>query len=267
MNYNKEFIDLVEIAKTKTDIFYNQHNIKEPNPYYLGYGNPNSNILIIGKEKGFNPENIKQLKAESIDNVAQWKWLVQNDIYNCNVVLDKQFCYNGYEQFKNPIIPYCQINGGGHTWTKYNKLITNILGKNNVNNHSEFLGTTRQLKNTSFLLNSFITEFNTNPSKYSPGSPEISDRINFLSHNFYQKFNVVILACGSYITPYEIKSLFKVDALNLDIQKIPKQKMEFYNSQSKIVVNTNQLSMAISDSYLINIGKTIKEQLPTLLQF
>ena len=129
------------------------------------------------------------------------------------------------------------------------------------------MGNTRQLKNTSFLLNSFITEFNTNPSKYSPGSPEISERIDFLSHNFYQKFNIIILACGSYITPYEIKNLFKVDKLNIDIQRVPRQKMEFYTSQSKIVVNTNQLSMAIPDNYLINIAKTIKEQIPTLLHF
>lgn len=63
--YSKKFIDLVNNS------FINSNNLESSekefgNPYYVGFGNPNSKILILGKEKGFDINNLEQFKYESL---------------------------------------------------------------------------------------------------------------------------------------------------------------------------------------------------------
>ncbi len=49
------------------------------NPYYVGYGNPNAEVLIIGKEKGFDIDQVPEnLFKESVSNVSQWAEFVKN---------------------------------------------------------------------------------------------------------------------------------------------------------------------------------------------
>lgn len=262
MKYNEKFIDLVNTSNEKSNLFYKEGlNVNTPNKNYIGYGNPNSKILIIGKEKGFDPCNTSQLKAESIDNVRQWKFLIDNDIYNCNYIFDETFTYENLPLYKNPIIPYCQIRRGGHTWSKYNKLVNYILKDEFIKEHEQFNGLKRDLMNTSFLLNSFITEFNVIPSKLSPGSPEIQERISFLKHSFFMEFKIIILACGNYISPTNIKEMFNVDSLDLKLESVKGQKMDFYSNDNKIVVNTRQLSFDVYDEYLTKIALLINENI------
>lgn len=65
MNYSQEFIKTVENAHKSSEQFYSVHsNENEPNPYFIGFGNPNARILIIGKELSFdrdNPDLITQI--------------------------------------------------------------------------------------------------------------------------------------------------------------------------------------------------------------
>ena len=63
--FNKKFENLVDFSYQKSKEFYiNELNLNKPNPYFVGFGNPNSKILIIGKEKGFDESNLKQLQYE-----------------------------------------------------------------------------------------------------------------------------------------------------------------------------------------------------------
>ena len=50
----EDFADLVKNANILCDKYYNNTEKKTPNPFYIGFGNPNSEILILGKEKGFD---------------------------------------------------------------------------------------------------------------------------------------------------------------------------------------------------------------------
>ena len=49
------------------------------NPYFLGYGDPDSKILIIGKEKGFNYDanNFMQFFHERFNNQFYWKQIIE----------------------------------------------------------------------------------------------------------------------------------------------------------------------------------------------
>ena len=96
MNYKESFVELVRNSKEKSDIFYSvKENENLPNPYYIGFGNPNARVLVIGKEKAFNikdkegkiiKKNLNQLHEESIDNPSQWnaKLKGEEDSYKFN---------------------------------------------------------------------------------------------------------------------------------------------------------------------------------------
>ena len=45
----EDFADLVKNANILCDKYYNNIEKKTPNPFYIGFGNPNSEILILGK--------------------------------------------------------------------------------------------------------------------------------------------------------------------------------------------------------------------------
>lgn len=65
--YNTKFKKLVDFSFQKSKSFYkNELNLNKPNPYFVGFGNPNSKILIMEKEKGFDANNLKQLHYERI---------------------------------------------------------------------------------------------------------------------------------------------------------------------------------------------------------
>ena len=49
--FNKKFENLVDFSYQKSKEFYiNELNLNKPNPYFVGFGNPNSKILINSKK-------------------------------------------------------------------------------------------------------------------------------------------------------------------------------------------------------------------------
>lgn len=264
MKYNKEFIDLVNYAVERNKEFYSESkNMHEPNPYYIGYGNPKAKILLIGKEKGFDPNNLNQLKAESLDNVKQWKFLIDNDIDKASYLFSNELFNKDYAHFHNPLQPYhgdLQGKGQGQTWYYYNKLACLI-------NNEPFKKDIAQL-----FSNTFITELNYRPSKISPGRNNLSDelkfRMQFLRENaFYQKFKVIILAFGNYIEEEQIKDIFgtNLEALAIEENLKSKQRLFAYkdNLNNRIIINTRQLSNQFPSSYLENIAKIIHQETHT----
>ena len=119
--FDKIFKNFVSLAVQKSKEYYsNELNLNTANPYFIGFGNPNSEILIMGKEKGFCEKNSEQLQYESIENPNEWKYYIDNQ-----VELNK-LKYRNSEYYINAFRPYFSKMKGGHTWNKYHTLLKNI---------------------------------------------------------------------------------------------------------------------------------------------
>lgn len=238
--YNESFKELVDLANGKSELIINISNLKT-NPYYIGFGNPNSKILIIGQEKAIKSENETQIKAESLENPKQWNYLIKNKIENID--------YNFYPDFyfKNPLHPYDGKPTRGNTWLQYQKLI-NFIYPNFISE-----------RNNSFLLNSFITEINHQVSPRQLGNQKDENRESINNHIFYKSFKITILATGKYLNNHEIESRFNVRFLQ-DFSQ-PRQRLLMFNNdfENRIVLNIRQLSNDISTDYLARIAKVIED--------
>ena len=209
----KDFADLVKNANILSEDFYKNQEYNMPNPFYIGFGNPNSEILILGKEKGFNiEENETQTFYESINNPKEWLFYVKN---NVPFTLENKYINSGF--YNNCFIPYIQkINKSGHTWNKYGKLIQEIYPN-------------EEFENNLFLKKCFISEINHFPSKTSKiYNYDFENRLNFLKSDFYKKFRVIILACGNYLKRKKIEEIFEVNYK--DNFSLPRKKLIIYEN-------------------------------------
>lgn len=254
--YNSKFQDIVNEAYSKsTSIYGKEYPISnsskyQPNPYYIGFGNPNSSILIIGKEKGFNIDSAKkknylnsQLFLESIANPDDWKKIIENNIQDNNYKYHLESSH-----FKSALQPYTDKKpDGGHTWNKYQKIVDHI-------------DKPKQKSINSFFFNSFITEVNFRPSKLSKNPKDFGERLEFLKHPFYKSFPIVILACGNYLSKTKIEKIFSVK-YESDLHTEKRKKLIEYKSESKKLINTRQLSFDVTDEYLKLVAKIAKKTL------
>lgn len=237
--YNNDFKKLVNLSFQKSKEFYNNEiNENKPNPYFIGFGNPNSKILIFGKEKGFDEINLNQLKYESIENPNEWKNYVDNDVLiNKTKFYDSEFYINAFR-------PYLGKMKGGHTWNKYYQLLKNIYPQ-------------IQKSENEFLDFAFISEINFEPSRLSKIKAfDNSERIELLKNDYFKSFNVIICACADYLTNSQIEDIFDVKFEN-DLSKI-NQKLKIFKNNNRILLVTRQLSMNIENEYLLRISEETK---------
>ncbi len=254
--YSENFKNMVNSAFTKSKQYYsNDVNFNTPNPYYIGFGNPNAKILILGKEKGFETfkdaetkndmiKNIEQLKFESIENPNEWKHYVDNDIY-----LNHSHFYDS-TSYINAFRPYSHLMPAGHTWTKYFTLLKRFYPK--IDNASN-----------GFLNFAFISEINFIPSKLSKiktfNNPE---RIDFLKNEYFKSFPIIIGAFGDYLQKEQIQEIFDVK-FESDSTR-PKEKLIVFKNKNRILINTRQLSMNIKNEYFLRIAEEVKDYLPNI---
>lgn len=247
--YSKEFIDLVNFSYSESEKFYRENDKKTtPNPFYIGFGNPNAEIVIFGKEKAFNTVTeieFAQLKYENINNPKEWKSNIDNEISfndNQDKIEDKPYNYI------NSFYPYKGNQKGGHTWSKYQKLMRNIYPD-------------KQFDKCDFFKDCFISEINHVPSKLSAiNSYSNKSRLDLLKHDFYKK-KVIILACGDYLHEDDIENLFDVKYSDKDSSSESNRKFEVFKNQKRILINTRQLSFNVRNEYLMKIAKIAKEYL------
>jgi hypothetical protein len=249
--FKQEFVDLVNIAAKRTEEFYkSEGNKNQPNPFYVGFGNPDADLLILGKEQGFNITDDKselgnsneQLKYESELNPIEWSYYIRN-----GVPFNYYKFYPCSSAYINAYYPYGHKMPGGHTWSKYGKLVKCKLPDRESS------------RNNSFLKCNFLSEVNHRPSSVSENVTFTDNqRINFLSHDFYKTFKVIILACGNYLSKEDIEKLFEV-SFETDNSK-PRERLVIYRNRAsnRKVIHTRQLSMDISNTYLENIAELLK---------
>ncbi len=237
--YSSIFKKIVEYAFEKSKEFYkNDANLNKPNPYFVGFGNPNSKILIMGKEKGFDESNLQQLQFESIENPTEWKNYIDN-----NILFNKTKFYDS-EHYVNAFRPYYGKMKGGHTWNKYYTLLKNIYPQIQKNENE-------------FLDYAFISEVNFEPSKLSKIKFfNNAERIELLKSDYYKSFDIIICACANYLTDSQIEEIFDVN-FESDLSN-PNEKLRIYRNGKRLLINTRQLSMNIKNDYLNRIAEVAK---------
>jgi len=235
-------------------------NLKENHPTisseykYIGTGSPNKNILIIGKEAAIKVGSV-QYEIEINDNLNYWDNLSDFDTSKIPALN-----FNKYEAlypYKGQILKKDNGENWGtsKTWMNYQKLF------NLIENDKE-----NRLIN--FHEKSFLTEVNSTPSKIT--SEADTSSISFrkehvLTSDFFQTFPIVIISGVGYFEntkkENEIEKIFGVKFSEKKFANKTKKSQPYWihwnEEKTKIVINTHQLSIGISDLLLKDIAKEI----------
>ncbi len=226
-----------------------------PEYKYIGTGNPNADILIIGKETSIS-SNPQQKKMEIDENQNDWEMILSGSFPEL-VSRDNMF-YTPFYPYKGQKLKIYRgkDNGGtSTTWYNYQKLINSIF-KINVN------------PNIDFHENVFLTEVNSTPSLKTADADTSSIKFrkeSVLSSPFFQTFPVVIISGLGYFEVNdnynEIVELFGVEYQRCEFPD-GKKSQEYFIHQStdcqKILINTRQLGMNVSDNRINQIAEEIR---------
>jgi len=237
MNYSQDFKDFVENGI---------------NNFFIGTGNPNGNILIIGKESAIASDDIEGKKWYD-SNATDWNQHIQNN--TCETLE-----YNVDENHS------LRKTWGKNTWSKYQKLVDNVLEKE-----------TEKFK-VDFLKNAFATEINDSPNlnTINADKSSLSERKELFKNSiFINNFPVVILACSDYIkNNQDIREIDEIFGVTYDGDDSGRYVYSTGNwffthhnkKRTKLVIHTRQLSMNVSNKMLENMGKVIRNHIKENLE-
>ena len=108
---------------------------KEEKLEYIGTGNPDAKILIIGKELAFDTSNTKQYNREIKNNISDWEENLNKQCSQDDVPNWKYSNSSNPKDNYNPLYPYKgTTQKEGHTWSKYQKLVEWIREANEHDN-------------------------------------------------------------------------------------------------------------------------------------
>lgn len=256
MEYNKKFEEIVK------------YGVEEK--VYIGIGNPNSKILLVGKEAAINApkndferHNLKNYLNNAIDWQTKTNSPLDEEIpdWNINTYLaDINATNNPRHSFKGVKLEH---HREGQTWRKYQKLHDVIFNGDFIEDKA---------RPYTFQNDFFLTEMNDNPEKTTlkaqrkEGFKEKLDkrRNTFFKSEFIQQFPVIILACGNYIINNEntrqIDNTFGVEYKSIDDAEGLSFWVHYGTKNQKLVIHTNQLSGSQASNKLLKaIGKVVRE--------
>lgn len=275
----------VEYTKTETNVCINilysenfRELVKKSEEKFIGTGNPNSEILIIGKEMAIDRSNKGQYELEVTNNRISWQANIENPD---TISINTGSCVNPlYLYYGQNTIPDNHVNNGtSPTWINYQKLIDAINGKMKLSPVVDFHEYC------------FISEFSTATALHSREVDEeerkksISDRITLWTTDFMKHFPIVIVAAGHYPREYNINletlfdvSWIKIQEQNIDLSEFKptyanddktiviqdKEAKNFinvhYNSMTgRILIHTNQFGYTMYNNTLFCIAKIIND--------
>lgn len=229
MKYSEDFVELIKRLSGNTDLHLQ----------FIGFGNPNSKILFVGKECGDAPNSFNEINCNK-PNLSHWTKNISSsplpvDVWhnNPNAVFNPEYPFNG--------MPINALSGG-HTWRNYHKIVNGITGRCS----SEIVD---------FHLHAFCTELNSVTSKYSRYSNEVRDSINKRTHellcnSFFKNFPITIVCCGHYINKYNIhlEEVFDVKWAGRTIEITDSAGkncgwINAHHADGRILIHTRHLSM------------------------
>jgi hypothetical protein len=226
---------------------------------FVGYGNPDSDILIVANDTDFFSGISKDAKALKVLNPAHWEnFLATGDV-------DKKVSKTpeGYLNPRKPLKDLPFNRGNGKTLNSFQRIF-----------HSAELVDSYQGPLT-FLDLAFYVDFSIVPSRNSASKiisiPEA--RREILSHPFFQNFKLVILAIGRELMDEDanwLKCNFNVDQGDSWEVTEPdmitfKQTLIVYKGKGseagKTVIHTRKMSGGSSNDFFVQLGKVIADAL------
>jgi hypothetical protein len=264
MTYSSSFKNLVKESNNKT---------------FIGLGNPNSKILIVGKEVSTDVTSKKPIEIQNTitykRNQKDWAINIENKISQKDIenwIFDENALAENIEN--NPLFAFKGAikKTTSSTWKKYQKLHDSIFqGGINKNNNIPL----------TFQEDFFITEMSNSPSPKTKNAQnkkafkaELALRKKeFFKSSYIQNFPVVVLACSNYILnskkERQIDEIFGVE-FDFDkkygkgeyfFTKYNRFWVHYNQNATKLVIHTRQLSNNVSDEMLIEMGEIIKQHL------
>ncbi|MCC5911653.1 MAG: hypothetical protein JJT76_14605 [Clostridiaceae bacterium] len=226
-----ELIKYIENNSEKSNIIN-----KLTNPYFVGFGNPNADILFLGQEKAFNAdERLDLLFKESVNNLFQWKNVIQkSNAINWNEIIA--------EDNFSPLLPnrFHKVKNHNHTWGIYSKILSGIY-KSDLGKWKDLLCEHEDWQNSLFNY-AFLSELNYIPSKKNTGRDIDEIRKPFLSEDFFKRFPIIIIGSAKYMSEIElIKNIFNVSYIET-FKLQDKYTFDKYQSDNNMVLVTKQLS-------------------------
>jgi len=224
------------------------------NPFYIGYGNPNAEILFLGKEKAIDVAGSPEIFFnESINNILQWEQLSIGNDEELKLEFNP-LCPQSYHKDKNN-----HKIKKRDTWGMYSQIVKGI--SNN-----------EEISHDNFFDYCFTTEVNFIPSKYSAHLKLHSERTELLQRQFYKNFKYVIIGAVGSITESEIKNIFgdciEITQFNVSNEKEKpededkkKRFITIFKKNNQKIILCNQLSGAAgwSNVQIENLIKKITE--------
>ena len=203
-NYSEDFIELVKKVNNSASK-YGQ---------YIGVGNPNAKILIIGKESAIDTKTEDgelQYEIEHLRNATIWLHNIKDNVALLDADKDEHWKKDGNASI-NPMYPYrgqrfavyrkkkngTEIGCGGtsSTWYDYQIIINNM---DSISLNGE------RKRTICFHEYCFSTELSFVSAKYSKEADPIQRKesirvrtTELLNLPFYQQFPIVIVAAGHY---------------------------------------------------------------------
>lgn len=214
-------------------------------PMFIGEGNPDSKILIIGKEIGGRcPANANDIITNSLRDAQR-----------------------NIESWTNPVgYPLSMIkadvfkHGRNPTWSNYQKLVGSIIGKDLGIDNYDFLDycfitemSGIQLPNSDFIETLSVEEYELLKIRRLDS---IRKRMELFMLPFFRSFPIVIMACGHYPHQFgiNIESTFDVKWSG---KTETVSKGNFYNvhyADERVLIHTRQMSAGVSDALISEIG-------------
>lgn len=254
MKYSQSFNDIVNDGKYS----------------YLGHGNPNAKILIIGKEPRIDtsdPSKEEQLERDILNNRKQWLNNLNDDTISYDTL---KYSANANENY-NPLYPYkgqqCQVRtekdgkvrgdaGTARTWFAYQILFDYLAYGESYRKDKNAL--------IDFHKYVFSSDFSNEAATYSRNTDKtltqqsIESRNEMFKHKFFQQFPIVIVAAGPYPKNYNI-DLEKIFNVKEGYDKEKRFIKVYFNSdRTKILIHTRQLSY-FSYTLLKSISQIVRE--------
>lgn len=234
----------------KTLLFNCRHVYGFGDNFIIGSGNPSSRILFVGKEPtgdACKSNTLLHYENNLRDGIIDvWRRVRIQEIH---------------DQGKIPTYWNCAQT----LWSRYQKLYDYIF--------PEKIGNRKEVFDFEEFV--FCSELNGTPSKktHDANTSKIHERKRFFRDPFFNRFAVIVLACGEYISNQstnpeerEIDNIFKV---SFESQKGRGRYLYWahYNSnRTRLVIHTRNLSNGIPNSMLEDMGRLIRSFLKTLQQ-
>ena len=266
----KEYNILKDLNYMYTEKFKQVVQYCKENNLFVGYGNPNGKVLVIGKEaahigKEETTENLEKKKEELFQsNVSQWEHILStNEVPN----------YDGERPIshENPLYAYGNqfnkkdvrkegksYNGGtSSTYLNYEKLYEQLFLQG------------EKLKKINFQKEFFITEFSDYPTKESYKNEDIEalrkqsieERKPLFALPFFKEFPIVIVAAGDYPDLYHIDLEKTFDVIFKKEIKVGRDRyfLHFSKDNKRILIHTRQLSNSFSRELIPAIASEAKK--------